>query len=572
MTRRNTLLLVAVAAVAAVGAYWMLVLAPKREEAAGLDKQIAAKQAVLAQSEAEVADYEQARTHLQGQLLDGRAARQGRAGRRRRALAVGPAQRRRRQDQGRLPHDQPQLAGRAGRRPRCRADHRSDAAPGRVDGRHRRLLDDALLVRFKGSFFELGKFFNRLDRFVAVRNGGLDVTGRLLLLNSITLTPDTVKGFPMLTADVTANAYLLPATEGLTAGATADGPDRDAAAGGTAPFGAQRPGHDDHRDHLWSHPMSVLNDTWRFLVQRRLWPVAILLIAAAAAVPMLLSQAAGARRRPSPTVAVKADKEAVLAADPIVAQAADGDRAGRRRCSARARTRSSRRRRRPRPRRPQRRVQADRRHGADRRGSAASPVRGRLARAGHQHPGGPRHDAGEEEATSSTSCPCASARRARTSSAATSSACRLCRRAGHPVLIYLGVLDDKKTAVFMLDSGVVAQGDGTCKPSRTTCETIHIREGETEFFDVTGEKGETASQYQLDVIKIRKKTTTDAKQAKAAKARVSKKGKQILRARIAGDGPLRYRYDKKSGRLEKLSKKAYKAVVAKAAKAARAHF
>jgi len=26
--------------------------------------------------------------------------------------------------------------------------------------------------------------------------------------------------------------------------------------------------------------MSVLNDTWRFLVQRRLWPVAILLIAA----------------------------------------------------------------------------------------------------------------------------------------------------------------------------------------------------------------------------------------------------------------------------------------------------
>ena len=81
-----------------------------------------------------------------------------------------------------------------------------------------------------------------------------------------------------------------------------------------------------------------------------------------------------------------------------------------------------------------------------------------------------------------------------------------------------------------------------------------------------------AAQYQLDVIKIRKKTTTNADQAKAAKARVSKQGKQILRARIAGDGPLRYRYDKKSGRLEKLSKKAYKAVVAKAAKAAKASF
>ena len=78
--------------------------------------------------------------------------------------------------------------------------------------------------RFQGSFFELGKFFNRLDKFVAVRNRGLDVTGRLLLLNSITLTPDATKGFPMLSADVSANSYLLPPTEGLTAGATAAGP------------------------------------------------------------------------------------------------------------------------------------------------------------------------------------------------------------------------------------------------------------------------------------------------------------------------------------------------------------
>ena len=147
-----------------------------------------------------------------------------------------------------------------------------------------------------------------------------------------------------------------------------------------------------------------------------------------------------------------------------------------------------------------------------------------------------------------------------------------------PVLIYLGVLDDKKTAVFMLDSGIVAQGDGTCRPSRTTCETIHIREGETEFLDVPGEDGELnedgtgQAQYQLDVLKIRKTSTTNASKASAAKAKVSKNGQKILRARIAGDGPLRYRYDKQSGRLEKLNKKAYKAVVAKAAKAARAHF
>ena len=138
------------------------------------------------------------------------------------------------------------------------------------------------------------------------------------------------------------------------------------------------------------------------------------------------------------------------------------------------------------------------------------------------------------------------------------------------VLIYLGVLDDKKTAVFLLDSGVVAEGDGTCKPSRAQCETIQIREGETEFFDVPG-----GAQYELDVGSSIHSTSHDrrtTKKAKKARAAVSPKGRMILRARVAGDGPLRYRYDAKTGRLQKLSNKAYKAVVAKAARAARAHF
>ena len=117
-------------------------------------------------------------------------------------------------------------------------------------------------------------------------------------------------------------------------------------------------------------------------------------------------------------------------------------------------------------------------------------------------------------------------------------------------------------------------------PSRTSCETIHIKEGETEFFDVTPEDAgdgttpaaDSGTQYQLDVLKIRKTTTKNAGKAKRSLARVSESGRKIVRARVAGDGPLRYRFDAKSGRLEKLSKKAYKAVVAKAAKAARAHF
>jgi hypothetical protein len=320
--------------------------------------------------------------------------------------------------------------------------------------------------------------------------------------------------------------------------------------------------------------MSVLNDTWRFLVQRRLWPVAILLIAAAAAVPMLLSEQP-APPPATPQAALKADKQAVLATDPIVVPAADGDRAGRRRVLGSRKD----------PFKPQatptptpKPETASTEKPADI-GAAPTTGDGGDASVG----GSPAPASGTPVVPEATPEKKTYELHELTVRFGASEGESLPRRdvrrlqalpsAEDPVLIYLGVLKDNKTAVFMLDSGVVAQGDGECKPSRAACETIHIREGETEFFDVGGEEGETGgAQYQLDVIKIRKKTTTNARQAKAAKARVSTKGRRILRARIAGDGPLRYRYDQKSGQLEKLSKKAYKAVVAKAAKAAMASF
>jgi hypothetical protein len=236
VTRRNTLLLVAVAAVAAVGAYWMLVLAPKREEAAGLDKQIAAKQAVLAQSETEVADYEQARSAYKANYS--MVARLGKAvpaddDVRSLMIQLNAVADKTKVD-FRTINLSTQGAPAAG--PGAAPTTGPTPPPGATSVGTAGFATIPFSFAFKGSFFELGKFFNRLDRFVAVRNGGLDVTGRLLLLNSITLTPDPAKGFPMLSADVTANAYLLPATEGLTAGASAAGPSgTPATPGATAP-------------------------------------------------------------------------------------------------------------------------------------------------------------------------------------------------------------------------------------------------------------------------------------------------------------------------------------------------
>ena len=87
-----------------------------------------------------------------------------------------------------------------------------------------------------------------------------------------------------------------------------------------------------------------------------------------------------------------------------------------------------------------------------------------------------------------------------------------------PVLIYMGVLKDGKTAVFLVDQGLTPVGDGECKPSPEECETIRLREGETEFFDVTDDTGNVSQQYQLDLIKIH-----NASNASASKAKKSRK-------------------------------------------------
>ena len=70
--------------------------------------------------------------------------------------------------------------------------------------------------------------------------------------------------------------------------------------------------------------------------------------------------------------------------------------------------------------------------------------------------------------------------------------------ADNPFFVYTGVLKDGKTAVFLLSSDATATGDGHCRPSAKSCQTIEVKEGDTEFFDLTV-NGEPV-QYQLDVV------------------------------------------------------------------------
>jgi hypothetical protein len=116
-----------------------------------------------------------------------------------------------------------------------------------------------------------------------------------------------------------------------------------------------------------------------------------------------------------------------------------------------------------------------------------------------------------------------------------------------PVAIYLGVSKDGKRAVFMLAETATTEGDGTCTPSPENCEALELAAGETEFIDVTDEDGKVRS-YQLDVVKIHKGKGGSASSSKTAKA-----GLRTLRAR-----ELPYRYDARTGTVEKVGSRGLK--------------
>jgi hypothetical protein len=321
--------------------------------------------------------------------------------------------------------------------------------------------------------------------------------------------------------------------------------------------------------------MSILTSTWHELVRRRLWPVALLLLAAIAAVPLLLAK--DPEPAPPAPVANNSDNSAAAAAAataPVVSLVDDADAAKRRRVlgarknpfepapvkivaakttTAKSTTTTT-------------TTSGSSSSGADTGGSSA-PSGGSSTPPASTPPASTppapkptyelysltvRFGASDEPSLPKMNLP----------------RLKALPSAEDPVLLYLGLAKDNKTAVFMVDSNVEPQGDGTCDPSPANCETIRLRVGDTEFFDVKDEKGEVTAQYELDLLAVKTHTTSSASAAAAARAKVSGAGRKVLRVRKAQRGPLRWTYDAKSGTVHRLDRKAYKAAVAKTARIA----
>jgi hypothetical protein len=251
--------------------------------------------------------------------------------------------------------------------------------------------------------------------------------------------------------------------------------------------------------------MNVLTTTWRQLVRRRLWPVAILLVAALAAVPVLLSRDPAPVPPPEQPAAVPAEQSAKAddaLAEPVVAKASADDRSRRRRVLGVRKD-------------PFTPAAAKKKHKAVKKvkktkapdstkqeptNSPATPAPSSPAPTIPVAPAPPKKVYAKDSLIVHFGDAASKLKRMNVKKLAA-----LPNGADDdPLLVYMGLTDHGKKAVFMVDASLEPSGDADCKPHPSNCETIELAVGETEFFDVVdAETGNITSQYELDLVDIK---------------------------------------------------------------------
>jgi hypothetical protein len=102
----------------------------------------------------------------------------------------------------------------------------------------------------------------------------------------------------------------------------------------------------------------------------------------------------------------------------------------------------------------------------------------------------------------------------------------------NPLLIFLGVTENAGNAVFLVDSTLQAAGEGSCKPSKSECAFLYLGPGsEHEFMNEEGDS------YTLRVDEIRRVKLDDRK--KKADASKKDKNKKLAGAAVEQPSPVR---------------------------------
>lgn len=224
MTRKNSTLLAVVALGAAIAAFYFLVLSPKREEIARLDGEIAAQEAEVEQARLTLAGYEEARASYKRNYAT--LARLGKAVPDDDDVRSLMVQLESTADRSGVDFQKIELSSglggdTTGTETATSAAGQLAAAPGTVPVAGGVLSAMPFSFTFTGSYFDLQSFFARLEHFVSLNNRRLDATGRLLRLESVSISPSNL-GFPNMAAEINAASYLVPPVEGVPGAAKPD--------------------------------------------------------------------------------------------------------------------------------------------------------------------------------------------------------------------------------------------------------------------------------------------------------------------------------------------------------------
>jgi hypothetical protein len=233
MTGRDRIVIVAIATLAILAAVWLLAVSPEREQASKLDAQVSAASTQLATAEGQVADARGAQSRYAAAYAS--------------VVSLGKA----------VPSSQEvpaliyQLDQASNRKHVEFASITTSGSGGSSSASSSASTTSASVAAsagftampftfvFTGTYQDLYHLFQQLNDYTVQTASGVQVSGRLLTIQGVKLAPITSTATSgsaagssreELSGTITATAYVLPAGQGLTGGATPTSP-----TGATAP-------------------------------------------------------------------------------------------------------------------------------------------------------------------------------------------------------------------------------------------------------------------------------------------------------------------------------------------------
>jgi hypothetical protein len=97
----------------------------------------------------------------------------------------------------------------------------------------------------------------------------------------------------------------------------------------------------------------------------------------------------------------------------------------------------------------------------------------------------------------------------------------------NPLVVFLGLMSDAKTAVFLVSSTASPAGPGRCTPSLRNCEFLKLKAGQQEALLTVNANG-SVTEYALEVTAVHLVQNSQPTAAPLAPARTSNAGRKIV--------------------------------------------